>query len=499
MNQLALSPALARALLNEMHRRSLYSCYQLVFEIINGYPPKPAPYLDAIAHQLERVFRGETRRLINTMPPRHGKSEMTSVAFVAWVLGHAPSTKFMLCSYGLDLSRTNLAKVRQVLEDPRYQAIFPNVHIDPRERRRNAFATTAGGAVMAVSTGGSVTGFGTHIMIIDDLHKADEALTPVGREAAFQFYQNTLVSRFNDPTQGRTIVVGQRLHEDDIVGHLLENAADWHHINLPAIAHRDEIFPLSRGQSWLRRRGDVLHPEHMPLAELEERRRESGPVIFSAQYLQDPVAQEGNLLREEHFRRFEVKIQRSDFDKVFQSWDTASSTLPTADWSVCTTWGYLAGRLFLLDILRARLDYWDLKRAVLAMRQKWRPDDVIIEAIGIGKGLCQELNRTSGSRYWAWEPAVSKEERLLAQTGQIEEGRVWLPAELPGLDTFLSEMKAFPLGRYDDQVDTLTQVLEFIMWRWQYAETKYDSRRRPLNKVRTRVRPPLPPLPEWIY
>jgi predicted phage terminase large subunit-like protein len=200
----------------------------------------------------------------------------------------------------------------------------------------------------------------------------------------------------------------------------------------------------------------------------------------------------------EHFRRFERKLPRSAFDKIFQSWDTAASELPTADWSVCTTWGYLAGRLFLLDIFRQRLEYGPLKRAVIAKRTEWRADIVIIETIGTGLSLFQELRRSGPFTPVSSTPHGDKVERLIAQTGQIEEGRVWLPAQLSGLDQFLAELRAFPHGRYDDQVDTLSQVLEYIMFRWRSVDAERAPSGRRLTVSRGRIRPPLPPLPEGI-
>jgi predicted phage terminase large subunit-like protein len=476
----AISLGFARALLNDTYRRSLYTFHQLAFEIINGFPMKPAPYLDAIAHQLERMARGENRKLINSMPPRHGKSELCSVSFVAWMLGHAPAAKFMLCSYGLNLSQANLKNVRKILEDPRYQTIFPGTRIDPRERRRNAFATTASGGVMAVSTGGSVTGFGTHFLIIDDLHKADEALTPVGRDTAIQFYQNTLVSRFNDPAHGRTIVVGQRLHEEDIVGHLLQNGSDWHHICLPAIAERDEIIPLSRGQVWLRRIGDVLHPAHMPTSELEERRRESGPRIFGAQYQQNPCVADGSMIRLGWFGRFEEQPPRSFFHRIVQSWDLAYTTGPKSDFSVGMTWGYRAGKWYLLDLIRARMEYPDVKARVQAWHRQWKADALVIEGSSIGVALHHELRQENlPGILRAPTPRGSKIERLAACTARLATGNYLLPASAPWLQDFEAELVAFPEGGYDDQVDAFSQFMEFAFDNDRWIKQTYDSTGRP--------------------
>jgi predicted phage terminase large subunit-like protein len=479
------SPAFIRELLNEHSRRSLLTFYCIAFEIINGFPPKPAPYLDAIAYQLERMLRGDIRRMINTMPPRHGKSELTSIAFVAWVLGHCPSAKFMLVSYGLELSRENLRKVRQIMEDPRYRAIFPNVRINPRERRSNIFATTAGGEVRAVSTGGAVTGFGTHFLIIDDLHKADEALTPNGREAAIQFYRNSLLSRFNDPANGRIIVVGQRLHEEDIVGHLLESGVDWQHINLPAIAEQDEIIPLSRGRSWLRRAGDVLHPEHMPMSELDARRLESGTRFFSAQYQQNPSVSDGSLIRLGWFGRYDEQPDRRFFHRVVQSWDPAITTGPNSDFSVGITAGYRDGKWYLLDLIRERLEFPDLKARVIAWHRQWQADGLAIEGVSIGHSLWQEIRREDlPGKIVCPTPRGSKIERLAGCTARLETGNYLLPAAAPWLAAFQAELVAFPEGRHDDQIDALVQLLEFAFDWDRWITQRYAPDGRPLRPQR---------------
>jgi predicted phage terminase large subunit-like protein len=163
--------------------------------------------------------------------------------------------------------------------------------------------------------------------------------------------------------------------------------------------------------------------------------------------------------------------------------------------------GYLAGRYFLLDIFRGRLEYPALKRQVIALQAKWQADHVIIEYSSNGLALVQQLRKEGPFNPVAWPPPgmrqKDKAERLLAQTGQIEEGRVWLPAQLDGLDTFLSELRAFPTGRHDDQVDTLAQMLEWSFWSWKRLHEERNEQGRLKRPVRGK-RPPLPRLPDWI-
>ena len=264
---------------------------------------------------------------------------------------------------------------------------------------------------------------------------------------------------------------------------------------------QDREVEIGPGLTHHWKRGELLDPVRFPKKVLDQERLNLGAQNYSAQYLQDPVADEGNLVRMEWFERFEGEIERHRFDKVVQSWDPAATDLPTSDYSVCTTWGVVAGRYFLLDIHRARYEYPALKRQVIALRAKWNADHVIIERLSNGLALVQQLTREGPFKPVSWPPKgqrqLEKTERLLAQTSQIEEGRVWLPDQLDGLDIFLQEIRAFPGGRYDDQVDSLTQMLEWSFWNWRRYQQRYNAKGRPIEKIRG-ARPPLPKLPEWI-
>lgn len=298
---------------------------------------------------------------------------------------------------------------------------------------------------------------------------------------------------------GTKAVVGiqQRLHEDDPSAYLRDKG--YALLCLPAIAPEDMEIEIGPGRTHLYRRNDILCPELMSREELEQRRLDNGPHVFSAQYLQNPVALEGNLIRLDHFRRFEMEIPRERFEKVFQSWDTATSSLPTADWSVCTTWGALAGRLFLLHVYRRRVDYPELKKAVIALHRRFRADRVLMEDFNNGTGLIQEFYKSGPFQLIPVKPIAGKVERLIAQTGQIEEGRVYLPARLEGLDDLLGELRAFPHGKHDDLADSMTQMLRYSIDHWRYTETEYMPDGRAKDVLRNRKRPPLPPLPDWIY
>lgn len=495
------APVNTRRLADALAHERLLAMVVMAFAMFNpGKPPlKASWYLRAMCYWLERVERRELPRSMIWIQPRTLKSITVAIVFPCWLLGRNPNLEIMVATYGETLSREHAERRREILESDWYRRLFPATRIDPRSNRLLHMKTTAGGAIRSVSVGGPVTGRGADIIILDDCMKADELSSDSAREGVKNWYSASLSSRLNNKAEGAIVSIQQRLHEDDLPAHLL--AKGFACLSLPAICEEDCEIELAEGLTHKWKRGELLDSDRFPTEVLESQRLELGPQAYSAQYLQNPVAPEGNLLKMEWFRRFETPLPRERFDRVVQSWDPAATDLPTSDWSVCTTWGYLAGRVFLLDIFRQRLDYPGLKRAVMAQRRKWRADSVIIERSSNGLPLVQQLLREGPFKPNAWPPKGSRQldkaERLLAQTGQIEEGRVWLPASLDGLGTFLNELRAFPNGRYDDQVDTLTQMLEFLFWRWKSFHEERTAEGRLKAPVRGK-RPPLPPLPDWI-
>lgn len=487
--------------LNALCRQRLLPFLMQAFALLHPDKPPlvPAWYLQAMCRWLERVDAGELPRLMIWIQPRTLKSFTVAIAYPCWLIGRNPHAQIMVATYGEALSNEHAEARRKLVSSELYQMLFPRTRIAPRGNSGGALQTTAGGKIRAVSVGGPVTGRGADVIILDDCMKADAAGSEAARLEAKSWYSGTLTQRINDKRDGKIVSIQQRICEDDLPAFLLEKGFSV--LSLPATAERDLAVEIGPGLTYTWKRGELLDPVRFPQEVLDQQRLDLGPQGYAAQYLQNPVAPEGNLLRMEWFRRFETPIERERFDRVIQSWDPAATDLPTSDWSVCTTWGMLADRLFLLDIMRQRLDFPRLKRAVIAQRAKWKAEFVIIERSSNGLPLVQQLYSEGPFRPIAWPPTgmrqLDKAERLIAQTGQIEEGRVWLPAQLEGLDVFLSELRAFPSGRYDDQVDSLTQVLEWSFRQWRALKMEYNARGRPIDKVRGQ-RPPLPALPDWI-
>lgn len=485
------APYPAPELLSAIRRQHFPMFLVKAFETLHpGDPPlELAWYLEAMCHALQQVHDGEERRLVITVPPRHLKSVTASVAFVAWVLGHAPKTKVMVASYSQDLARLHSNQVRMVMESDWYRRDFPSTRISDRGNRALELETTAGGVRKAVSVGGSITGFGADIIIVDDCMKADEARSAVIRQEVRNWFDNTLLSRLNDKATGRIISIQQRLHEDDLPAYMFEKG--YQHLNLPAIAEKEEAVPVARGRVHLRKVGDLLNPGREDHATLEQLRRDLGPVVFSAQYQQEPVTAEGNMIRMEWFGTYGEAPPRHEFLKVVQSWDTGMTDAPTSDYSVCTTWGFKRGenKWYLLDVFRKRLAYPDLRRAVLELREQWKADKMIMEKAGSGHALYQDLRSTGGHWPVMITPVPSKEERFNGCLGEVEAGHFLLPRDAPWLDDFKRELKAFPHGKYDDQVDSFSQFVKYQLATWQWLLTEFEPDGRAVRIDRYDQRP----------
>jgi predicted phage terminase large subunit-like protein len=255
----------------------------------------------------------------------------------------------------------------------------------------------------------------------------------------------------------------QRLHEDDLAGHLLPQGS-WEHLDLPAIALEDTVIPLSDGEVMSRRVGDILHPERESKEALDRIKNEIGSLMFSAQYQQRPVPLEGNLIRRAWFRYYDVVPSHSP-TRIVQSWDIAMTTSNANDYSVCTTWQIIKRDYYLLDVFRDRLDYPDLRRQVDVLATKYDAETILIEDAGPGMALLQDLrqNLPQGMpRPIGRKPEGSKAERMVAQSAKIEAGQVYLPRQADWLDSFLLELLGFPNARHDDQVDSVSQFLNWI-------------------------------------
>jgi hypothetical protein len=250
-------------------------------------------HLDALAHELEGVWRGNTRLIVN-VPPRTLKSISTSVAYVAWCLGRNPKLKFICVSYNQFLAEDLGRQCLKLMRSAWYERVFPHARIDRAKNAPGHFKTTRGGGRLATSIEGPLTGFGADFIIIDDPIKAEDGVSETERKRVNKWYDSTLNTRLNNQNTGRIILVMQRLHIDDLTGHVLEKGGRWRHLSLPAIAQADLHVSTDVDEVHAFGAGEALHPDRENLASLELRKANMGAYNFSAQYLQEPVAVAGS-------------------------------------------------------------------------------------------------------------------------------------------------------------------------------------------------------------
>jgi predicted phage terminase large subunit-like protein len=421
-------------------------------------------HIDVIAEALEQCRAGKLQRLIINVPPRSLKSHMTSISLVAWLMGHNPAAQIICASYAQDLADKLAADCRSLMTTEWYQDLFQTTRLAMRRQAVHDFVTTEKGSRLATSVGGVLTGRGADFIIIDDPLKPDEALSETQRNAVNNWYDHTLASRLNDKRTGCIILIMQRLHEDDLVGHVLQQG-DWRALKFPAIAEEDETHVVQTPYGpriFSRQAGEALHPQREPLEVLAVMREIQGEYNFAGQYQQAPSPLGGGMIKTNWFKSYSPEELPKQFELVFQSWDTANKSSELSDFSVCTTWGLHKKHLYLLHVLRIRLDYPDLKRAVKRQAEEYKAKSILIEDKASGTQLIQDLKADGLHSVTRYDPkSMDKVMRMHSVTSTIENGFVHIPAQAAWLPQYLHEMAVFPNGKYDDQVDSTSQALDW--------------------------------------
>lgn len=466
-------------LLRAFLREDLSTFSEKVFGTLEpGTPYQHNWHIDHLCWQLMRVARGEVRRLIINVPPRSMKSITVSVGFTAWVMGRDPTKRIICVSYADDLARKLSVDTRTVIDSPWYRELFPKLQLASRRPRSMELITTEQGYRFAAGINGAILGRGADLIVVDDPIKATDALSEKERRRVNEAFDNTLQTRLNDKRTGAIVIIMQRLHEDDLVGHVI-GREDWDIVSIPAIETDARTYQLSDkpGHVYVRQPGEVLHEAREPLAILEQMRRAQGSLTFSAQYQQAPIPPEGNIVKREWLRSY-CKPPKS-FDFIVASWDTASTLSESADYSVGTVWGAKGLDFYLLDLVRERLEVPELKREILRLSKAWNADQTIIEDTDIGRAITQDLRRLGEWRAILRKPRYDKQTRFVMQSARFESGQVHVPQEAPWLATWLNELLAFPNGRHDDQVDSTSQALSYLTGRTHPPHAAQTPRERP--------------------
>ena len=417
----------------------------------------PNWHLDVISEYLNALEKGELNRLIINMPPRSLKSLAVTVAWTSYLLGRHPAEKIITASYAAPLSLKHAMDSRTLIQSAWYKRVFPQMKVLGGQNEKHKFVTTEQGFRLATSVGGTLTGEGADILIMDDPLNPSQAASPRLRMRANHWFDHTLSSRLNDKRTGRMLLVMQRLHEEDLTGHLLAKGG-WEHLCLPAMAASPITISIGRFLKTMAE-GELLQPERESLQTLAELKRDLGSHGFAAQYLQSPVAAEGEMIRREWLCTAPLP---KEFERIIQSWDTAIKAGETNDRTACVTIGIAERVYYILDVTVVKMEYTSLKRTIAEMAEKFAPQAILIEDKASGQSLLQDLRHGSALPVIPILPKGDKIYRTARITPLLEAGRVCFVHHSAWMAELEAELLAFPRGRYDDQVDALTQGLLWL-------------------------------------
>ncbi len=416
-------------------------------------------HVDAIVYHLEQCIHGEMQRLILNMPPRHLKSFIASVVLPAYLLGRDPSAKIICISYSDDLARMMARDFRRIVESVWYQKVFPQVRV--QKSTETEFVTDLGGYRYATSVGGTLTGRGGDFIIIDDPIKPEDTLSDKVRQATNEWYKSTLLSRLDDKQRSVLILVMQRLHVNDLTG-FVENSGGFRKLALPAIASVDEFVQIGPEETYFREAGTALHEEREGVETLNKMRGEIGAFNFAAQYQQRPELPDGNMIKRKWLNIIPAAPQFNRNGLLIVSIDAAASTSDTADYTAITLIYSYDGQHYVVEAERGRWDYETLKKKAEAYVKRFGKEiTFIVENASVGTSLIYYL-RKNQVRCFHNNPRDEKVVRVARILPVLQEKRLHIVSrsgQNDWVEPLISELVNFPNGRFDDQVDSITQAV----------------------------------------
>lgn len=461
------APDLTHSILHRIFRTDFRSFLRKAFYVLYGADSLEENWhLDAIAWALMQVGPDGVLRQQFQMPPRTMKSLIISVFWVAWLLGKNPRQKIWVVSHSVDLAKDLHKTFRDLISHPEIQAIFPELKSYLTIDNDTEIRTAEGGGRWALSVNGNVTGRGADKLILDDPMDAKHANSESERKRVSDWVLKTLWTRMNRPSKTPVVVVMQRLHMDDLIPHL-ERVSDWSVLKLPAIFPKDTKIQLEEDEWHNAKAGDLLHPEFLPQKVLDERKTALGNAAFSAQYLQQPLPDEGGMIDLAEFRRYTDLPPAHD--AKFLSVDSATGQ-DSGAYTAMIGARVFQGRLYVTGVYRGSIDVPTQVDAIIAAQKKHDIDHLIIENAHAGIALVQGLRRhyeykeEYAGRPNFIEPITprqSKEVRMEAMLKYVRAGKILLPTEAPWLEVFENELISFPNCIHKDQVDALSQLIKF--------------------------------------
>lgn len=454
-------------------RKSLYHFTRFMWDVIEP----ETPYIDgwhikSICDHLESVTEFEIKRLMINISPRHTKSILACVMWPAWVWGKYPNRSFIFGSHSLSLAQRDSIKTRQLIESDKYKSVFkPDWELREDQNTLTQFTNTKGGSRRAASVGSTITGSGASYLLTDDPHDVGEIYSELHRERVKFWFDKTLSTRVDHPEYHAKVVIMQRLHEDDLAGHLLKRG-DYDTLILPAEYNPDQEIVSKTKLDFKDPRttpGELLWPEFWTKASLQELKKILGEDA-EAQINQTPKAQDGGLFKTHDWKTYHAFP--SDIQSIGLFMDCAQKPGISNDYSVFAVWAKTQSGYYLLDLMREKTDAPLLEALTLDMAQRWKPDFLLIEDKSAGSSLIQYLRRETTLPVLAYEPGKrDKIVRATAAVPTIRAGKCFLPKEIKGtengeavnlIDIFIKEHETFPRAKHDDLVDTTSMMVEYF-------------------------------------
>ena len=425
------------------------------------------------AEKLNRIASGELKRLIVNMPPRHTKSEFASNLFPAFFMGRHPKAKLIQTTHTGELAIRFGRKAKNMIESSEYEKVFPHVTLAADSKAAGRWESNHGGEYFAAGVGGAITGRGADLLIIDDPHSEQDALSPTVLESHYEWYTSGPRQRLQPG--GAIVIVMTRWAIKDLTGKLLEAQGKddmtdkWEVVEFPAIINDKPMW----GNFWTMK-GLLGVKASIPLTK------------WQAQWMQQPTSEEGALIKREWWKKWEDK-KIPELQYIIQSYDTAFSAKETADYSAITTWGIFTPQeggkqsIILLDAKKGRWNFPELKAKAQEEYKYWEPEVILIEAKASGLPLTHELQK-AGIPVINFTPSKGndKHSRVNSVAPLLESGAVWAPTERRWAEEVIEECAAFPFGDHDDYVDSTTQALMRYRQGY-YVELKDDFKDEPTN------------------
>jgi len=469
----------------EKSRRKLRDFIREAWTVIEpGTEFCPGWHIDAISDHLEAVTRGEIRNLLITLPPRHAKSLTVCIFWPAWVWITYPEKRWLFASYGANLSIRDSVSCRRLIQSSWYQRHWAGrFRLTSDQNSKVRFENDRTGFRLATSVGGSITGEGGDFVVVDDPHNIAEVHSDTMRQAVLTWWDETMSTRLNDPKSGARVIIQQRVHKDDLAGHVIEQGG-YVHLCLPAEYEPWNKCTTSIGWEDPRTQpGELLWPKRFGQPEIDNLKLTLGSYGAAAQLQQRPAPAGGGIVKDHWWRYWRPKgvmlspvpVRMPDgsiahidavespesFDQQVQSWDMAFKDLTTSDFCVGQVWGRRGADSFLLDQVRARLDFPSTLESLRALTSKWPlAAEKLVEDKANGTAVIATLKHEISGLIDV-NPEGGKQARAASVSPQIESGNVYLPhpALQPWVHEYITEWGMFPKGANDDQVDATSQAL----------------------------------------